>query len=130
MRVALIFALATTLAAPASAEFKISFAGWGDIPACTTGRPNVVGNPEFTLIGLPEGTTSVQFRMQDLDVPGYNHGGSKKLKIAEDGRVPAGTFKYKSPCPPNGVHTYEWSAKARNGRNILATATAARKYPE
>ncbi|MGR3634491.1 MAG: hypothetical protein ACU0BK_01030 [Shimia sp.] len=117
-------------AAPAAAEFKISFANWGGIKSCTTGRPNTVGNPEFVVTGLPAGTTTVQFKIKDLDVPNYNHGGSKKLKVTQDGRVAAGTFKYKSPCPPNGTHTYEWTATARAGGKVVGKAKAARKYPE
>lgn len=120
---------AIILASPAAAEFRLSFDGWGNIPLCTTGNPNTVGNPGFTLKGLPQGTTTVQFKLKDLNVPSYNHGGSKKLKITTDGKVPAGTFKYKSPCPPGGSHTYEWTATARKGGKVLARASAKMKYP-
>ena len=115
--------------APALADFNISFE-WGDIPKCTSGNPNTVANPVFKLEGLPAGTTSVQFKLKDRDVPGYDHGGSKRLGITSSGRVPTGVFKYKSPCPPNGVHTYEWTATARNGNKVIGTAVASRKYPE
>lgn len=115
-------------ASPALADFKISF-DWGDIPLCTSGKPNKVGSPAFVLKGLPEGTTQVQFKLKDLDVPGYNHGGGK-VKVTADGKLPFGAFKYKSPCPPNGSHTYEWTATAKAGSKKLATAKAARKYPE
>ncbi|CUH51057.1 YbhB/YbcL family Raf kinase inhibitor-like protein [Shimia marina] len=130
MRFVSMIACMLCFAAPVSAEFRLAFKGWGDIPSCTSGRPNVVGNPEFSLTGVPSGTTTIQFKIKDLDVPNYNHGGSKKLKINTDGQVAAGTFKYKSPCPPNGAHTYQWTATARKGGKILARATAARKYPE
>ena len=123
-------AIALSLATPAMAEFRLSFDGWGNIPLCTTGNPNTVGNPTFTLKGVPEGTTTIQFKLKDLDVPNYNHGGSKKLKITKDGKVKAGTFKYKSPCPPSGSHTYQWTATARKGGKVLAKATASRKYPK
>lgn len=122
--------LLSAIATPAAAEFRLSFEGWGNIPLCTSGRPNVVGNPQFTLSGVPAGTTTVQFTMKDLDVPTYNHGGSGRLGISGDGRVPSGTFTYKSPCPPSGVHTYEWTATARKGGKVLARAKARRKYPE
>ena len=115
-------------ASPALADFKISF-DWGDIPLCTSGNPNKVGSPAFVLKGLPEGTTQVQFKLKDLDVPGYNHGGGK-VKVSADGKLPFGAFKYKSPCPPNGSHTYEWTATAKAGGKKLATAKATRKYPE
>lgn len=117
-------------AGPAGSGFRLNFSGWGDIPLCTSGRPNVVGNPEFILSGVPSGTTSVQFTLQDLDVPSYDHGGSGRLEITGDGRLPFGTFTYKSPCPPRGAHTYEWTATARSGDKVLATAKARRKYPE
>ncbi len=111
-------------------EFSLKFSSWGNIPSCTTGNPNKVGNPAFVLKGLPEGTTSVQFRLKDLDVPSYNHGGSKRISMSADGTVPAGSFTYKSPCPPSGVHTYEWTVTARKGGKVLARATAQRRYPE
>ena len=114
-------------AAPAAADFKLSFK-WGNIPLCTSGRPNRVANPEFVLKGLPAGTTSVEFRLKDLDVPTYNHGGGK-VKLTKSGKVPSGVFKYKSPCPPNGSHTYEWTATARKGNKVIARAKAQRKYP-
>jgi len=116
------------MATAANAEFKISFQ-WGDIPSCTSGRPNVVGSPAFVIKGLPEGTNNVQFKLKDLNVPGFNHGGGK-VKISQDGQLPFGVFKYKSPCPPNGVHKYQWTATARKGNKKLATAAAARNYPE
>ncbi|MCI2400181.1 YbhB/YbcL family Raf kinase inhibitor-like protein [Aliiroseovarius subalbicans] len=114
--------------APALADFSISFT-WGDIPSCTTGRPGKVNNPRFVVEDLPEGTTRIVFRMKDLDVPGYNHGGGK-VAMDADGTIEPGAFRYKSPCPPNGTHTYEWTAKAQNGTKVLATTTATRPYPE
>lgn len=115
-------------ATTAAAEFTISFE-WGDIPLCTSGKPNRVGSPAFTLRGVPAGTTSIDFRLKDLDVPNYNHGGGK-VKIGSDGKMPFGVFKYKSPCPPGGAHTYEWTATAKAGKTVLGRAKAKRKYPE
>jgi len=115
-------------AQPATADFSLSFQ-WGGIARCTTGKPNKVGNPKFVLKGVPAGTTSIDFRLKDLNVPSYNHGGGK-LKISGSGTVPSGAFTYKSPCPPDRVHTYEWTATARKGSKTLATAKARRKYPE
>lgn len=113
-----------------AADFELKFSSWGGIPLCSSGQPGMVGNPSFQLNNLPEGTTSVQLRLKDLDVPGYNHGGSKRLNIREDGRIAAGTFRYKSPCPPSGVHTYEWTATARKGGKSLGSASARRRYPD
>jgi phosphatidylethanolamine-binding protein (PEBP) family uncharacterized protein len=112
----------------ASAEFSIAFE-WGDIPACNSGRPNTVGSPAFVLRDVPAGTTSIEFRLKDRDAPNYNHGGAK-VKVGQDGQLPFGVFKYKSPCPPGGVHTYVWTATARAGSKVLARAKASRNYPE
>lgn len=44
--------------------------------------------------------------------------------------IAPGAFKYASPCPPGGKHTYEWTAVARDkAGKTLATAKARRKYP-
>ena len=115
-------------ASTAAAEFSISFT-WGDIPKCTSGRPNTVGSPAFVVKDLPAGTTSVQFRLKDRNVPGYNHGGGK-VKMNQSGQLPFGVFKYKSPCPPGGKHTYEWTATAKGGGKTLGMAKARRAYPE
>ncbi len=115
-------------ATAAAAEFRISF-DWGNIPSCNTGRPNEIPSPRFVIADLPQGTTSVRFRLKDLDAPNYNHGGGT-LGISGSGVLAAGAFTYKSPCPPGGVHTYEWTATARKGNSVLGTAKARRKYPE
>ncbi len=124
--IALAAALAM-LATGAQAEMTLAF-DWGKIPRCTTGRPNTVPSPTFVLKGVPKGTTTVTFRLKDLDVPSYNHGGGK-VKMATSGKVPSGVFKYKSPCPPSGRHTYEWTATAKAGNKTLASAKARKTYP-
>lgn len=129
MRLAFATALLLALPAVASAvEFTATFR-WGNIPLCTTGWPGKVPSPEFVLNGLPGGVTTVEFRLKDLDVPTFKHGGGK-LKISGNGKVPAGAFKYLSPCPPSGQHTYEWSVTARKGNQIVARTVTRRKYPE
>ena len=100
----------------ASAEMTLAFK-WGNIPSCTSGNPNRVANPEFSLKGVPDGTTKIVFKLTDLNVPGYNHGGGS-LKVSGSGKIPSGAFKYKSPCPPNAVHTYEWSPTAKGGSKL------------
>lgn len=127
--IALIIA-ATLGATTAQADMSLSFK-WGDIPLCTTGNPNTVANPEFVLKGVPEGTNRLVFKLTDLDVPNYNHGGGKvKVNAGGTYSIPSGAFKYKSPCPPNEVHTYQWSVIAKKGSKTLGKATANRKYPE
>ncbi|MEQ9240963.1 hypothetical protein [Roseovarius indicus] len=115
-------------ATAAAAEFTISFQ-WGNTPACNNGRAKTTGNPAFVVRGLPAGTETVEFRMKDQNVPQYNHGGGK-VRMSGNGTVPAGIFKYKGPCPPGQVHTYQWTATARKGSTVLGKATAARKFPE
>jgi hypothetical protein len=126
-----LFALTTSMLAPVSAAnaFDISFE-WGNIPLCTSGRPNTVANPTFNLRNVPAGTTQIQFKLVDKDVPDFNHGGAL-VPYAGGNTVPNGAFRYKSPCPPNGKHTYEWTARAAdsNGK-ILGNASAKRQYPE
>jgi len=129
MRLFQIALASALLASPAAADMSLTFT-WGAIPACNSGNPNTVGSPEFVVRGVPEGTTSIQLKLKDLDAPGYNHGGSKKLKVTQDALLPFGTFKYKSPCPPGEVHTYEWTATARSGNTVVGTASARRVYPE
>jgi len=114
-------------AVPASA-FSLSFS-WGNIPRCTSGNPNTVPNPRFVISDLPAGTETVELRLVDLDVPSYNHGGAT-LRMSQSGTVQSGLFTYRSPCPPGGVHTYEWRATARAGNRTLGTASARRQYPE
>ena len=44
------------------------------------------GSPVFSLSGVPNGKTSLQFHMVDLDVPSYNHGGgSVQYKVTNSG---------------------------------------------
>lgn len=109
--------------------FEIDFS-WAGLKLCTSGNPNRVSNPEFTLKDVPAGTKFIRFQLVDLDVPGYNHGGGV-VAYSGQAKVAPGTFKYKSPCPPNGPHTYEWRATAQSKKNggKIATTTKARKYP-
>lgn len=123
------FLMMTTGAALAQ-DFSIRFQ-WGNIPLCTNGSPNRVTNPRFEVRHVPEGTRFIRFRLVDLDVPTYNHGGG--VVVWSGAReIARGAFRYKSPCPPNGAHTYEWTATAQSkrGGGVLATAKARRAYPE
>jgi len=126
-----IFTILTTLAltAPAAQAFEIGFS-WKGLKLCTTGNPNRVPNPQFTLKDVPAGTKYIRFKLVDRDVPGYNHGGGL-VAYSGQSTIEPGAFKYKSPCPPNGSHTYEWRATAQSRKNggRIDMATSERKYP-
>ncbi|QFT59322.1 Phosphatidylethanolamine-binding protein [Sulfitobacter sp. THAF37] len=128
MRTALLAGACLLTAGPALA-FDIGF-DWSGLKSCTNGRPNTVANPAFTLSGVPAGTKFIRFKLTDRDVPNYNHGGGV-VAFNDQQVIPRGAFKYKSPCPPSGSHTYEWTATAQTKKNggKLATTRAARKYP-
>lgn len=117
----LICATAAIMVAAPAAAMSLSFS-WAGMAACGT-RP-----PGFTLSGVPHGTERLSFRMIDLAVPSYPHGGGN---IAYRGdRVPAGSFAYHGPCPPHGRHTYRWTVEALDGSGkVLARASAARPFP-
>lgn len=123
--------LALCVQVGAAEAFGISF-DWKGLKLCTSGRPNVVPSPAFQVRDLPAGTQSIVFKMVDRNVPRYNHGGGK-VNVSRSGQLPAGAFRYKSPCPPSGSHVYEWTATAKSapgGRGkTLGVAKAQRKYP-
>lgn len=125
-----VLAIALGLSAPAGANaFDIDFS-WAGLKLCNTGNPNRVGNPEFALSGVPAGTKFIRFKLVDLDVPNYNHGGGV-VEYNGETSIAAGKFKYKSPCPPNGTHTYEWQATAQTKKNggAIAKTSKAKNYP-
>jgi hypothetical protein len=127
------FALATVVALavgiPASA-FEIDFT-WDGLKSCTSGTPNTVANPRFALKDVPEGTKFIRFKLVDTNVRDFDHGGGVVAYTGQDAIDP-GAFKYKSPCPPDGAHKYEWTATAQTKKSggKLGTAKAARNYPE
>lgn len=90
------------------------------------------GSPEFKLSDVPAGTAKIKLRMQDLDVPGFRHGGGE---VAYTGKpIPCGALmaqNYRGPSPPSGQHTYRWTIEAigADGK-VLAGTTAERKFPE
>jgi len=109
-------------------DFSIGF-DWGNLKKCTSGNPNSVSNPKFTLRGVPAGTATIQFRMTDLAVPSFSHGGGK-VPYKGGSTIAPGAFKYLSPCPPNGAHNYQWTATALDAKGKkLAEAKARKRYP-
>lgn len=121
-------AIAGSIAPASSADFGLAFE-WGNIKKCTSGYPNTVPNPAFSLQNVPKGTASIQFRMVDRNVPSYQHGGGT-VKYTKGSKIAPGAFKYKSPCPPSGRHTYEWTATAKDSAGkTLGEAKARKAYP-
>jgi phosphatidylethanolamine-binding protein (PEBP) family uncharacterized protein len=96
---------------------------WGPTKDCFD--PN---SPPFEVSDVPTGTKTLSFRMIDLQVPDYPHGGGA-VAYAGSGSIPYGAFEYKGPCPPS-PHTYEFTVKALDASGgVLATATAQRRFP-
>ena len=129
-RILLTIALSVMATGALAEDFSVRF-NWDGLKLCTSGRPNTVGNPVFQLSGVPAGTKWLYFALTDYDARGYNHGGGW---IEYDGGevTEAGVFRYKSPCPPNGTHTYEWSVTAtgtKSLKNPLGVAASTLSYP-
>lgn len=117
----------TTTAVRANA-FSFTFE-WGDIPLCTSGHPNIVDNPLFSLSGVPEKAAAIRFDLTDLQVPAFRHGGGT-VDFTGATEIRPGAFRYKSPCPPGGHHTYRWTATVVDAAgNALARASAEKRYP-
>ncbi|MCB1416357.1 MAG: hypothetical protein KDJ64_08075 [Nitratireductor sp.] len=96
---------------------------------CTSGNPNRVSNPAFKLSAVPDGTAKIRFKMKDLNVPSYNHGGGT-VTYSGGSTIAPGAFNYKSPCPPNGAHNYQWTATALDAKGKkLGEAKATKRYP-
>jgi hypothetical protein len=120
--------LGSTASPTLAAEFSFAF-DWGNIKKCTSGKPNTVPNPIFSLRAVPERTATIQFVMTDLAVPKFSHGGGK-VAYQGDSTIQPGAFKYRSPCPPDGRHTYQWTATATDAKGKkLAVAKARKQYP-
>ena len=114
-----------------ASEFSFEF-DWSDLKKCTTGNPNTVKNPIFSLKNVPNGTKFIYFKLTDKNVPSYNHGGGW-VEYKGENEIAPGSFTYKSPCPPNGKHNYEWTASAKEKKGLfagtIAKAKASKYYP-
>ncbi len=103
-------------AADASA-FSMSFRWCGAGPS-----------PIIVVTGVPKGTTSLQFHMDDLDYSAGNHGGGV---VAYNGQntIPCGALQtYNPPAPPKGSHRYQMSVTALGaGSANLGTAAFTQK---
>lgn len=105
-------------AASDSAEFSIAFRFEGKHRCSSV-------SPEIQLKNVPAGTVAFNVKMVDKDKPDYKHGGGS---VQNDG---SGILKegaldsYEGPCPPTGMHTYEFTVVAVDDKGkTLATAKA------
>lgn len=90
------------------------------------------GSSEIKLAGVPKGTATLDARMVDLWVRGYDHGGGT-LAYKGQKSIPCGAISnFRGPAPPAGqVHDYRWTVRALGADgHELATAEATRKFPE
>jgi phosphatidylethanolamine-binding protein (PEBP) family uncharacterized protein len=93
-------------------------------------------SPEVKLASVPKGTTKLDLKMVDLNVPSYPHGGAQidyqagrnTVECSEIGRASLGG--YRGPSPPE-PHTYQWTIQALDASGkVLGQAVALRKFPE
>ena len=112
---------ALLFASPAYA-FSVK-AEWGPGSGCSSVAP------AFTLARVPAGTAKLSFRMVDLNLPSYPHGGGEvsftgKTSFGQ-GEAFGGMFSnYRGPCPPPlDTHRYEWTVQALDaGGKVLGSA--------
>lgn len=129
-RMFFLFAFASLFTTSTAFAFSFDF-DWQGLRSCTNGNANMVSNPAFVLSDVPEGTAVIEFRMVDLDVPDFSHGGGT-VAWTNETIVPLDSFTYLSPCPPNGSHRYEWTARAKtkkSGGKVLAKFRMTKTYP-
>ncbi len=121
--------LAASLLPQSAAAFSFTF-DWNGLKLCTSGKPNRVKSPVFVLKDVPDGTKYIRFILKDRDASNYKHGGGVVTYKGGD-TVKSGAFKYKSPCPPSGSHTYEWTAVAKSKKKAgkIKAAKSRMKYP-
>jgi len=113
----------TTKEAANMVALDVSF-DWHGTSACST-KP-----PAFVISNIPADTASLRFKMVDLDVPTYNHGGGT-IDYSGSNKIPAGAFSSKGPCPPSGSHDYRFTVTALNadGSMILGKGEETQAFP-
>jgi hypothetical protein len=113
-------------------DFSLAFR-WGATPKCDTGQSTMVDSPAFVLGNVPVGTKFLEFKMVDLNTPGFRHGGAR-IPYTGQKVIEAGAFRYMGPCPPSGQHRYAWTVEAKNAPGMLARVlgrtSAVRSFPE
>lgn len=110
-------ALLSSNAMPMSVKFS-----WSGYQACSP--------RSLTVSEVPANTARLGFNMIDQNAPDYPHGGGT-VAYRGQGKVPAGAFSYKGPCPPSGQqHLYEWTVQALDASGkAVGSATAAEPFP-
>jgi phosphatidylethanolamine-binding protein (PEBP) family uncharacterized protein len=105
----------------AASAFSVK-AEWGPGSGCSSVAP------AFSFSKVPAGTAKLAFKMVDLNLPSYPHGGgevafSGKMSFRQ-GEAFGGAFSsYRGPCPPpTETHRYQWTVQALDsGGKILGT---------
>jgi phosphatidylethanolamine-binding protein (PEBP) family uncharacterized protein len=121
--IASVLVLIGTGVADSQSRFAVDFT-WAGTTACFDPK-----SPPFSLSGVPAGTKTLTFAMQDLDAPNFPHGGGS-VPYRGQSRIERGAFTYKGPCPPQGQHRYQWTVAAQDGAGrVLARTTAMKKFP-
>src|SRR5206468_797830 len=88
--VALVSCMAATALAD-EARLQVDFS-WAKTERCTT------ASPAIHVSNVPNGTVKFEVVLQDLDAPGYHHGGGT-VQASAGGDVPAGALNdYNGPC--------------------------------
>jgi len=97
---------------------------WEDTSRCSS------KSPAFTITSVPQQTDQLRFKMKDLNVPSFNHGGGT-VEYSGANQVPAGAFSYTGPCPPGGSHNYEFTVEAidTDTATVIARGKAVRAFP-
>lgn len=114
MRKSLVAAIGIALVAAASAASAQVSVDW---TWKASHRCNNV-SPALTVTGIPEGTKSLSFEMNDLDFRNKDHGGgSVPHESGDTANVAEGALKsnYLGPCPNNFAsfgHTYQITVRA------------------
>ena len=108
----------------AASAFSVK-AEWGSGSGCSSVAP------AFSFSKVPAGTAKLAFKMVDLNLPSYPHGGgevafSGKTSFGQ-GEAFGGAFSsYRGPCPPpTETHRYEWTVQALDsGGKVVGTTRA------
>jgi hypothetical protein len=113
-----------TVGAATQAQAFTASVKWAETSGCSGQTPNV------TFSAVPKGTTKIDVKLVDLDLPTFNHGGGSvdftgKTRY-EPGELLSLFSTYRGPCPPVGTtHRYEWTFNALDAAGaVLKSAKA------